>query len=153
MRVVDLGNDHRNVGSPTVCGVIGNNGDLSLGVSLLKSLDLVLLHINCAKDEADKLCHLLDICRIVDHHALILLRHGSFHLPTGANCLLIGLSCGTGRSCQSSYLKIGVSVKKRQKSLTNHSRCAYNANLHLFHKYIFLSKNISSEYPYISVYI
>ena len=54
MRVVDLGNYHRDVRRPSVRRVIGYDGYLRLCVSLLESARLVLAHIYRTKDEIYK---------------------------------------------------------------------------------------------------
>ena len=133
MSVVDFGNNHRNVGSPTVSRVIGNHGDFRLSISLLKRLYLVLFHINSAEYKADKLCHLTDVCCIVNYHILILIGHRSFHFPSVSNCLCIRLSCRTGGSRKSGYLKIRVIFKQGEKTLTNHTGCADHTDFHFFH--------------------
>ena len=78
-------------------------------------------------------------CRIAHDHALELLGHRSLHLPTRANRFLIGLARRASGCRQSDDLKIGMIFQERQETLTNHTRSANDANLHLFHHCIFLS--------------
>ena len=44
-----------------------------------------------------------------------------------------GLACATGRCDKSGDFKIGVVFKQRDEALTDHTGCADNANLELFH--------------------
>ena len=106
---VDLGNDHGNVGSSSVSGVVGYNGALSLCVLFLKCSDLVLLHINSAENEIYLRSDLLDICCCVKNdHILELLGDILLHCPLCAYCVLISLACASGRCCQDLYIEPGV---------------------------------------------
>ena len=52
---------HRNIGSETVSGVVGHNGNFMLRILFLKSLYLVLLHVYSTENEIDLFCDLVYI--------------------------------------------------------------------------------------------
>ena len=130
---INLRDHHGNVGSPAVCAVIGDHGDLCLGVRLLQSLDLILLHIDSAENKGNELLDSCDVLGADNDHVLIFFGQGSGHFPSAVQSLLVGFTRITGRRDQSGDFKIGVILKQGQKTLTNHARCANDADFAFFH--------------------
>ena len=89
---VDLGYDHRHVRGKAVRAVVGHDRALGLGVGLLQCLDLILLHVDGAKDEIDLGGDLLHIGGVQHDHLFNALGHGGLHQPAAADGLLIGFA-------------------------------------------------------------
>ena len=89
---VDLRHYHRNIRSPAVSAVIGDNRSLSLCIRFLNSLNLILCHIHCAEYEIHAGSHCLHLIYI--HHNQLFNRfwHRRGHFPAVSYCLLIGFS-------------------------------------------------------------
>ena len=137
---VYLGNYHRNVGSSSVSGVVGNNGAFSLCIALFKCLYLVLFHIHCAENEVYLRCDLFDIGSCVHNdHISELFGDRLLHCPLCAYCVLIALACASGRRCQHLYIEPRVFCQEEGKTLSHHTRCSDNTNIILLHlKYSFI---------------
>ena len=114
--------------------VVGNNGTLRLCVSFLKSLDLVLLHIDCAENKVNERSDFLNICRsVVDDEISHICGHRSIHAPTAANCLFVCLTRRTGTCSNKNDLKPRVIFEQGRKSLSDHTGSSYDTYLVLFH--------------------
>ena len=63
MRIVYLRDDHRNVGRPSMRGIIRNNRDLRLSVSFLKRTRLILIQTYSAENEINEALYLIYLVR------------------------------------------------------------------------------------------
>ena len=147
MRVVDLGDHHRDVGRPAVGGVVRDHGDLGAGVAFLKRFDLLFFHIDGAENEVDKRADRFDILRRQDGHIRDRVRHRGLHLPALAHRLAIGLSRGTGAGDHSRQFKIGMIFEQGGEPLTDHAGRADDARFEFLHIRALLQReNIISYY-------
>ena len=133
VRIVDLGNNHGDVGSPSVGRVVGNNGNLRLGISLLKRLGLILGHRHSTEHKVTKRLYSLDIIGGNNLHIKNTLGAGVCHLPSAKHSLAILLTCRAGACHNGRNLKIGMLVKEHDKSLAYHTGSTDYTNLKLFH--------------------
>ena len=130
---VDLGYDHRHVRGKAVRAVVGHDRALGLGVGLLQCLDLVLLHVDGAKDEIDLGGDLLHIGGVQHDHLFNALGHGGLHQPAAADGLLIGFASAACAGRKGNQIKPGVIFQQRNKALADHTGCTDNTNIVLFH--------------------
>ena len=127
---VDLGDDHGNVGRETVCGIVGDDGDLELCIRFLEGADLLLLHIDGTEHEIDFACKALCVRRRIEHdHLLRVLGDGAGHRPLAADGLFIRLARGARACEQGDGGEPGVSFEKGHETLTDHSRSADNGDV------------------------
>ena len=124
MRVVDLGHEHGNVGSPTVSGVIREHGGFSLCISLLELDYSRLVHIDGTENKIALLGDRRNVGSIGDNHAAHALGHGILHLPVISDRILITLSRGTGTCGENCQIKIGVVLQQHYKALPYHTGSA-----------------------------
>ena len=130
---VDLGYDHRYVRGKAVRAVVGHDRALGLGIGLLQCLDLVLLHVDGAKDEIDLGGDLLHIGGVQHDHLFNALGHGGLHQPAAADGLLIGFASAACAGRKGNQIKPGVTFQQRSKALADHTGCTDNTNIVLFH--------------------
>ena len=130
---VDFGYDHRNVRGKAVRAVVGHDRALGLGVGLLQCLDLVLLHVDGAKDKVDLGGDLLHIGGVQHDHLFNALGHGGLHQPAAADGLLIGFASAACAGRKGNQIKPGVIFQQRNKALADHTGCTDNTNIVLFH--------------------
>ena len=131
---VQLGYYHRHIGGVAVGAVVGDNGALRLGICLLESLYLILLHINGAENEVDCRRHFVDIlCGIHYNDVSHVCGDGRSHAPFCADCFFICLAGRAGACGKGDYLKPRVILKQGGEALTDHSRCSDYADSVLFH--------------------
>ena len=133
MCVVDFGNYHGNVGRPSVCGVIGNNGNLRLRITLLKLLGFRLGHIYSAENKINKLVDSRNIVGRKNLHVHYFFGTGRFHLPSAFDNLGVFFACRARACHKSGNFKIRVLVKEHNKSLTYHAGRADNTNFNFLH--------------------
>ena len=116
------------------------------GVGLLKSLDLLFLHINGGEDEVNHRGDLLHVSFSVhDHHVFGLLGDGGIHGPTPTHGLFIGLASGAGTGRNDRQFEPGVILHQSHKALANHASAADHANLVFFHA---ADLHLSHAHPY-----
>ena len=97
---VDFGDDHGDVVGEAVRGVVGDHGDLQLGVALLERAHVFFFHIDGAEDEI----HLPDegsrvVFRVKDHHVRDVFGDRRFHRPLFLYRFAIRFPRGA-RACQ-----------------------------------------------------
>ena len=131
---VDLGHYHGHIVGPAVGGVVGDDGALQLGVLLLQSPDLLLLHIHGAEAEVHQLRHLLGVGLGVQNDDLLgLLGHGDIQSPAALHGLLVGLSGAAGAGGDGGELEPGVIFHQGDEALTDHAGASDDADFVLFH--------------------
>ena len=130
---VDLGYDHRHVRGKAVRAVVGHDRALGLGIGLLQCLDLVLLHVDGAKDKIDLGGDLLHIGGVQHDHLFNALGHGGLHQPAAADGLLIGFASAACAGRKGNQIKPGMIFQQRNKALADHTGCTDNTNIVLFH--------------------
>ena len=114
-------------------GVVGNDGDLRLRVSLFKCASLVLGKAYCAENEVDERLYGINIVGGYYSHIRNFCRTFALHLPSARNGIGVLLSRRAGTCNESGDLKIRMLRKKHYKSLTYHTGSADYTNLKLFH--------------------
>ena len=145
---IDLRHHHGHVGSPAVGRVVGDHGALVLGVVLLQSLDLFLLHIHGGEDKIHLGGNGLDVgLRIHDHHLLGLFGHGSLQGPAGANGLLIGLAGGAAAGRNDGKLEPGMILQQGNETLAHHAGAADDAYFVFFHDHTSVAKFLFQHRP------
>ena len=133
MVVIDLGNDHGHVGRRTVRRIVGDDGHFELCILFLERLDLLLFHVDGAKDKVHEGRELLCIrFRVQKHHVLCIGGHGDAHCPAVADGLAVRLSRRARARRERHGLKEGMPVKQGDKSLSDHAGRADHADLILF---------------------
>ena len=125
---VHLGHHHGHILRPAVGGVVGHHGALGLGIALLQSADLVLLHIHGTEHKVHHAGDLFHIGLGVHHHQLLSLGgDGGIHGPAACHGLLIGLPGGAGAGGQDGQLEPGVVLHQGDEALTHHAGGADDA--------------------------
>ena len=109
---VQFRHNHRNVGRPAMCAVVGYNGRLGLGIRLLDGADLVLLKVYSGKYKVTRCGNLLHLACVVDDQILDRLGHRGRHFPTITHGVLVALAGASGRSGNGHDLKPGVVFQK-----------------------------------------
>ena len=66
--VIQLRDDHRDIGSEAVCGVVGHNRALIFRIGLFQCANLFFFHVNGAESKVHAVCNLLGICYGVLHN-------------------------------------------------------------------------------------
>ena len=122
---VDLGYHHGHVRGKAVGGVVGHDRALGLGIGLLQCLDLILLHVDGAKDKIHLGGDLLHIGVASSTTIfLALLGHGGVHDPAAADGLLIGFASAACAGRKGNQMKPGVIFQQRNKALADHTGCS-----------------------------
>ena len=130
---IDLRHDHRNVISPAMGGIIGNNGTFQLGVALLQCPDLFLFHIHGAETEIHGGSQLFRIGLGVQYpNVLCLLRTGDVQRPAAANGLPIGFAGAFGAGGNSGEPEPRMVFQQCDKALTHHTGGANDAYFKFF---------------------
>ena len=137
-----------------MCGIVGNDRALSLRVTLLKSLDLILLHVNGTEAEVNLSGNLLNLLGVGDNHILVLLGKLFSHMPSALNYVAVLLARASCARCQYGYVKPRVIFKKKRKALSYHTCCSDDSYLVLFHcdSSEFL-QNLKKRLPISKIYI
>ena len=128
---VDLRDNHRNVRSPAVRAVVGDNRGLGLCVSFLDGTNLVLGHIYGAEYEIYAGSYLLDLVDIHNNDVLHCLRHRRIHFPAISHRVLVSLACASRAGCNGYNLKPGMILQQGNKSLSYHSGTAKDTDFKL----------------------
>ena len=122
---VYLGDNHGNVGRPTVCGVVGNHRALMLCISLFQCLNFFLFHINGREHKVHLRCDFLNIVGRIHYDKFLCgFRHRRINFPSIAYCLFIGFSCTSGTGCHNLQFKPRVLVNQGDKTLSDHAGTA-----------------------------
>ena len=125
---VDLGNHHRNIGSPTMCGVVGYNGNFCLCIFLFDCADLFLRHINCGKYEIHLGCNGIHFVNVFYDQIFHMFGHRSGHFPSLSDCINIFFTGTSGACCYQNHFKPGMIFQQGNESLSNHTGCSQNTN-------------------------
>ena len=134
---VDFRNDHRNVLGEAVCAVVGDNRALQLCIFFFQCADDILLHINGTERKVNLGSELLGIVlSVIEDHVLHIFRNRNSHLPAAFNSLCIGLALVAAARCDCDDAEPRMICEQGSKTLTNHTGCADNADIILFHEKI-----------------
>ena len=131
---IELRDDHRDVFCEAVGAVVGNNWAFRFRIGLFQRADFILFHIDRAEDKIDFLCDRFNIGRsILDDHILHGFGHRLLHAPSCAHGVFISAARRTRAGRKDLHIKPRVVFQQRCKALADHSRCADDTDVKLFH--------------------
>ena len=129
---VDFRHYHRNIRCPAMCTVVGNNRCLCFCVFFFDCFDLVFGHIYRRKYKINSCSNLFYFVYIHNNDLFNCFRHGSVHFPSATYCFFIGLACASCTCSKCNHFKPWMVLKKRNKSLSNHSCSTQNTDSQFF---------------------
>ena len=135
MVCIDFRNYHRNIVGHTVSAVVGNYGTFRFCICFLKRFDLVLFHINSAKDKVNLRGYLSNVlCCVLNRKGSNVFRNLAVKCPFFSNSILVALS-GRSRACRNNLnIEPRMLSKEQNEPLTDHACGTDNSDIISFHK-------------------
>jgi len=131
---IQLWHDHWYVLREAVGAVVGDHRAFRLRISFFQRTNFILFHVDRAENKVNFLCDRFNICRcILDNHIFHSFGHRLLHAPPSAYSLFISAAGRTRAGREDFHMEPRMIFQQRCKALPNHSRCADDADVKLFH--------------------